>query len=318
MKVVSFWIVLVSMLAQGLEPTCIATGGVDASERAALTRICGETLGQLAGLLREPVGPVELEVNDELHAIDAFVRDGVLVVPWPSRARWQAASDALGLGHGTTRVGEWADGNLRHELAHFIWHTTIYGDSIPVAPDEYGTVLPDWLEEAVAISAEPAESRRQRIDRLLELDLDSIPALTDVLTAHHPNAGKAARSPFTRTVTKISHGWTPGSPDSVMTITRVRYRIEADGRVTLDTTRFQSLPQSSVIDLYFYPLSYAALAYFREIGGDAVISRLVARSKRGARGYDYALGIPGIPSTPAALNAAWRRWLERRLSDLAR
>lgn len=316
MNVSTSLIILAAVIGQGQDATCITTGDAGKSEREELTRICRETVGRVEDLLDSPVARVAIEVKEELYAIGMVVRNGAVALGWPSRARWLAASDELGFGDDTARMGDWADELLRHELAHFISRATIYGNPVPLAPRAYGTALPDWLEEAMAIWAEPAESRRQRIDRLLELDLDSIPELTAIVTARHPNTGESTRSPFTRTVTTIARGRTPYSSDrdSAVITTRIRHRVEADGRVTVDTIRMQNPPQASVIDQYFYALSYAALEYFREVAGERIVSRLIAISRNGVRGYDYVLDLPDTPSKPADLNADWRRWLERRLT----
>lgn len=315
MSVSAGLVILAMSIARGQDANCITTGHTDRGDREALTRICRETVGRLEDLLGSPVPRVSIEVNDELQAMGTLVRNGVLVVGWPSRARWLIASERLGFGGDTAEIRDWAHELLRHELAHFVSRATLYGSSVPLAPGAYGTALPDWLEEAMAIWAEPAESRRQRIDRLLELDLDSIPGLTAVITARHPNAGRSAGSPFTRTITIIARGWTPNSsgPDSAVTTTRIRHRVEADGRVTVDTIRMETAPRASIMERYFYALSYAALEYFHEVGSEGAVSRLIAMSRDGAKGYDYVLNLPGTPSNLAELSADWRRWLDRRL-----
>jgi hypothetical protein len=80
---------------------------------------------------------------------------------------------------------------LPHEIAHLLLAARFFPER-PAAPDGgYGTPFPDWLDEAVAIWAEPKENRRRRLEQARELsptrlDLDSI------LGTPHPASGNAA------------------------------------------------------------------------------------------------------------------------------
>ena len=310
-------IVIAVLIGQPQGATCLTTGHAGRSEREDLTLICRETAARVASLLGAPVNRVAIEVEDDAYALDVSFRDSGYVLRWPSRALWTAAWRGWGLEEDTRQLNEWRDILLRHELAHVMSNATIYDGPIRTPAHSYGTALPDWLDEALAIWGESDAGRNRRIERLKELDLDSIPDLTAILTARHPKEGDSMPSPITRTVTRTVRRWVPGSAveDSIVITTRIRYRIAADAHVTVDTIRMEDFKPASVIDGYFYPLSYAALWYLREVGGEGIISSIIARSRDGVEGHDYVLGLPGVPSRPAALNADWRRWLERILTS---
>jgi hypothetical protein len=80
---------------------------------------------------------------------------------------------------------------LPHEIAHLLLAARFFPES-PAAPDGgYGTPFPDWLDEGVAIWAEPEENRRRRLEQARALP----PARLDlysILSTPHPASGNAA------------------------------------------------------------------------------------------------------------------------------
>lgn len=80
---------------------------------------------------------------------------------------------------------------LPHEIAHLLLAVQFFRD-IPSTPGPgYGTPFPDWLDEAVAIWAEPEESRQRRIEQARELPAEYLD-LRSILTRPHPATGNSA------------------------------------------------------------------------------------------------------------------------------
>lgn len=80
---------------------------------------------------------------------------------------------------------------LPHEVMHALTMARFYSDGGADGHGGYGTPLPDWFEEGIAIWGEPAHSREGRLRQARELP----PARRDIaviLGSTHPVAGNAA------------------------------------------------------------------------------------------------------------------------------
>jgi hypothetical protein len=89
------------------------------------------------------------------------VAAGRALVRWPTGAVLAASVD------GDVAL-QWSD-VLPHEIAHALLVVHVYPDGF-ARHDGYGTPLPDWFEEGVAIWAEPPASRLGRVAQARSLD----------------------------------------------------------------------------------------------------------------------------------------------------
>jgi hypothetical protein len=115
--------------------------------------------------------------------------DGEAAILWPSSQAMTprtADRDAVE----KHLAAQWRE-VLPHEISHLLLAVRFFRDAPATPAGEYGTPLPDWLDEAVAIWAEPTESRQRRVQQLLELPAD-LRGLRAILTAAHPATGKSA------------------------------------------------------------------------------------------------------------------------------
>lgn len=80
---------------------------------------------------------------------------------------------------------------LPHEISHLLLAVRFFRDGRDAAPGEYGTPLPDWIDEGVAIWAEPKESREKRVAQARELPAEYLD-LRRILEGSHPAAGNSA------------------------------------------------------------------------------------------------------------------------------
>jgi hypothetical protein len=76
---------------------------------------------------------------------------------------------------------------LPHEIMHALTMARFYADSDAVEHGGYGTPLPDWFEEGIAIWAEPAESRLGRLEQARALS-EHRRDLATILRSAHPAA----------------------------------------------------------------------------------------------------------------------------------
>lgn len=181
------------------EGGCRALAPDDAAADAAL-RACARARAELARLLTgaAPPGVVAVEPggNADGGAGDAAVRR-------EPDERWALAVDPgdvateRELGDGR-RIS--ADGYLAHEAAHRVASAMIYPADTAFGPDAgYGTPLPDWLDEALALVVEPAADREARLGLLFADGLVyALPLRRFLYMAHPALAGAPPGSPLRR------------------------------------------------------------------------------------------------------------------------
>ncbi len=148
---------------------------------------CDAARERFAGLFGDPVPEVRVVLWDRPR-YRAGVQRGRALLFWPSSHAMAARTP-----HGVAEehvAAQWRE-VLPHELAHVLLAARFFGDGQGAAPSGYGTPLPDWLDEAVAIWAEPPASRRARVERALALP-DEWLDLPTILASPHPATGKAA------------------------------------------------------------------------------------------------------------------------------
>jgi hypothetical protein len=167
---------------------CVIEGdALTAADADRALAACEAARGRFAELLGAAV-PRVLVLVEERAGYRTGILEGHAVVLWPS-----SRAMARQLGDGPVAdahiAKQWRD-VLRHEIAHALTAAHFFpaGDFESTG---YGTPLPDWFEEALAIWAEPAASRESRLAaarRLPDHRLD----LHAILTMRHPAAGSRA------------------------------------------------------------------------------------------------------------------------------
>lgn len=161
------------------------------------------------------------------------------------------ASGAAGDKHGFNNVA-----GLRHELTHLFFTASI----IPSTKHpQYGSDAADWLDEAVAIAAEPPESRNKRRSHFYrQVCAGRLVPLNRFIRTPHPLMNNDA----IRKVIREGKANNPRRP--VM--------------LTADATRLGMKP-NEVMD--FYAEANAVADFLREESGDDSILRTVAEAEAG-------------------------------------
>ncbi len=220
-------------------------------------------------------------------------------------------------------------GTFWHEIGHG-WLNPLMRGGTSISPDyRYGTEAPDWLDEAWAVWAEPAN---QRTRRLAQVPADARPSLRMLAEMLHPVAGErpaaTERSAMvdpvqTSQVTTESpcRGSCDWRPDSL----KAKYRVDSisvhvSGRIDTTVSWTDSLPHGTgprpVEVEFFYPLSYSLLRYIRETGGTAAVRELVRRYRADPAPRAESLErLPGMPPSLAALERGWHEFLTLRIPE---
>jgi hypothetical protein len=234
--------------------------------------------------------------------IAAGYRAGRVLMRFPRLDAWGQLARQLGLQGAASRTfqREQMEQTLPHELAHQMLAARFYPAGLPVDSGHYGTPLPDWFDEAVAIWAEPENLRADRLADAQSL----VPRLrlAEVLMREHPHAGiDSAQLRFT--ATRYTR-----EGDSIT----IRHRSEPRGRTLVDTLREANGATIQTRDLTdFYPVAYSLLAFIVATGGRPAIQELERRLR--ADPYDTAAlnGLPGLPQAGTEIEALWKEWVAR-------
>jgi hypothetical protein len=170
------------------EPRCTVSGPAATSEDVTRALLACETArARYAELFGEsPAAHIVLRNEAEYEIASA---GGTGIVFWPG-------TQALGGGDaGAASRQAWLDVQwtevLPHEVMHALTMAGFYGAGGADGHDGYGTPLPDWFEEGIAIWAEPAASRRGRLQQAQALPAERR-QLFAILAGEHPVAGNAA------------------------------------------------------------------------------------------------------------------------------
>lgn len=254
--------------------------------------------------------PVTILVRDTT-AMDGEVRDGRVVFVQPGMAAMARARSSFAR---ETR-GEWGDAPT-WLLSHEIGHLLLIADTRREAGG-YGTILPDWADEGVAIWSESEDGRKERMRRAAALDDVTLDLLTFVTLRHPSLEGPAYQhvSSFT-SVFRCIRPPCPVSPTGRDTF-RIVSMIDAKG-VTRTDTVFPEDPEFHTVDLTtYYAVAGTILPFLHERGGPPLINELFRRMLAGGTGAELFSELPGLPHDPADVNRAWRAFV-RASADTAR
>jgi hypothetical protein len=217
---------ILSVMAQPVEPVAAAAaapaaGGAalecdvsgSAAEPADVSRAraaCEAARRRFAGLFGEPAPSVLVILHDS-PAYQVALDGQMGLVFWPNSAALGATAAGRGAegprgSHGTDFAAgglvsvaarhsalQW-DEVLPHEIAHALTLARFYGGAIIPAHSGYGTPLPDWFEEGIAIWGEPLESRLARVRQALRLPAHRLDLRT-ILDSAHPAGAHALGMP---------------------------------------------------------------------------------------------------------------------------
>lgn len=167
----------------------------DAARAHSACRIARERFHELMG---DPVPEVRVVVEWR-QGYRTGTAAGRAVVLWPSSAAMtervgtpNGGGDGAPVGPGgmdahldAHAAAQWRE-VLPHEIVHALLATRFYPEG-ELPGGEYGTPLPDWLEEGAAIWAEPLRSRRARLATARTLPRPSRD-LRSILAGEHPAA----------------------------------------------------------------------------------------------------------------------------------
>jgi hypothetical protein len=120
------------------------------------------------------------------------ILDGKAVVLWPGSDALEARVRDGPAGRAWI-ASQWSD-VLPHEIGHALTAALFFPDG-QFRPTGYGTPLPDWFEEGVAVWTEPEASRERRLEAGRSLPPGRLDLRT-ILTMRHPAAGDTAALAF--------------------------------------------------------------------------------------------------------------------------
>lgn len=251
---------------------CHVTGAIDAPDDVALAiAACESARDRFGELFDGPVPMVRIELRESPGYRIGTEEAGAAVL-WPTTA---AMVESAGGGPAAEAQAalQWRE-VLPHETAHALLTARFFTDAV-IPAEEYGTPLPDWLDEGIAIWAEPPESRAERIAQARGLTEEWLD-LEAILAGAHPAMGNAA-------AWRMRDGEAPPSDEALWAF----------------------YPQS--IAVVAFVLEAGGTAAF-----GALVSRLLADP--GDVGLEVLAKLPGMPSDAAGVLAAWNKWLQEEAS----
>ena len=293
----------------GRADACTISGDVSRADRSLAQSACARARQRFGTVLGDP--PPGTITLSETQGFTGYTESGRWTLIWPTSTRLAAGMSRTGERAGESRrfvEEQWRD-VLPHELGHVMLGAWLYSPGRDLA-GEYGTYMPDWIDEAVAISMEPDTVRRERLAQARSFS--PLPALTEVLAFRHPLHGRTNEAFSTRVLSSppCDGPCDRERPTDTRTITE---RIFRDGRVTVDTAYVVGEQRLDTDPLArFYVLSYALWSYIETRGGRDAIATLVARLRRNPRDRMALAALPGLPRTMAEIDADWRAWLSGR------
>ncbi len=285
---------------------CVVTGAAPRTDVSRARAACAQARERFAATLGEaPSGTIALSPT---QGLSTFTEGGRWTLTWPMSSRLTGSMPRSNPSDAETRrfLDEQWQEVLPHELGHIMLGAYLYSPG-RVLTGEYGTYMPDWIDEAVAISMEPNATRADRLAQARAFT--RLPPLGEVLRFSHPYGGSRTEAFSTRIVSSppCEGPCARERPGDTRIITE---RVFRDGRVTVDTTyvagerALESDPLAR-----FYVLSYALWAYVEARGGRRATDTLLERYRRNPRDMNAIAGVPGLPATVAAVEADWHGWL---------
>src|SRR5688500_1811310 len=193
-----FAIVLMALAACSSTPggadACTITGEVSRADRGLALSACSRARQRFGAILGDaPAGTIALSGTE---GFSGYTQAGRWTLVWPTSTRLNAGMRRSSGGAESRRfVGEqWRD-ELPHEIGHVMFGARLYSPGRDRS-GEYGTYVPDGVDEAVAISMEPDTIRRERLAQARSFA--PVPAIAEVLAFRHPLRGRSDEAFSTR------------------------------------------------------------------------------------------------------------------------
>ena len=293
-------------LPAGRPAQCQVVGGAPRGDVALARSACDEARRRFAAVVGvPPAGTITLS---DRGGLSAFTQGDRWALDWPTSSRLASgvATGSDGGAEARRFIDEQWQQVLPHELGHIMFGAWLYSPGRDQLGD-YGTYMPDWVDEAVAISMEPPLIRADRLAQARAFT--TMPPLAEVLAFRHPFHGSRDEAFSTRVVSSPPcGGYCPRErPTDTRVITE---RVFRDGRMTVDTAYYAGERALETDPLArFYVLSYALWAYVEARGGRPAIDALIQRLRRNPRDPGALAGLPGLPRTLAAVESDWITWL---------
>ena len=253
---------LLSGAAAPPEPCRVTGVTTSAGDVSRAMDACVAARARFAELFDGPVPHVRIQLTERTGYRIGADEHGAAVL-WPTSATLAASMDEAQV------EVQWRE-VLPHETAHALLTARFFPDMY-IPQGEYGTPLPDWLDEGVAIWAEPAASRDERIAQARALPA-ARQGLAGILGSRHPAMANAA-------AWRMREGGAPPADDEALWA--------------------------------FYPQSIGVVAFVMDTGGAAAMAALAERvlARPGRQGMQVLAGLPGMPADEQGVLDAWGRWL---------
>lgn len=305
-------------------PTCDVAGEGPAADRALARSACERARASYFELFGLPAPPMRIYLS-ERPAVSGRFEQGWWALRWPTAATLEAVGRKLDYKPtGAEQFGSlqgWLADNreqtLPHEIGHLFLATVTGTTDLPGGSthrseaSEYGTPLPDWFDESVAMWMEPRAYRDARLAQVM-IEGRSPPAIAAVLGSAHPSGGMVV-SGWRRTVSiRTSVGPCTGVCAPVDTRTKlITASVDSLGQASVDTAYLDPKDGSALVsgapDTFYAP-ALAVMTYLHDRGGAAAAGELLSRLRRDPASRAQLAGLPGIPSDSAALQADWDAW----------
>jgi hypothetical protein len=287
--------------------TCVVTG-LRARPADSMVEACEVVRRRFVELTGRPAAQVSLTFEDTI-VLHGSVEGARVVLRLPAPAVLARSASRLGVSEAPFG-GSWDEAltNIaRHEIGHVLLAAALHDTSTAKTGKQYGTWLPDWLDEAVAQWGETEHSRGSRMAQA-RAAVSAVGPLRDFVTRSHP---LIAQDVLLTQVNVESFGPCRGDcgPRYRAGTRTVRRALQRDGTVRTDTTWTppDSVPAARVEELY-YPVSLSIVSFVRERFGSTGAAELFARLQQGAASVD-ALGALMPQGGFDAFEREWRTWL---------
>ena len=308
-------------------PTCEVAGEAGAEDVARARAACEQARARYAELFGVAAPRVLVQLSDKPSYL-IFVRDGRWALRWPNTETLMAVGRQLGYrpspGSSDLSLDEWVSSQweqvLPHEIGHTLLNSALKLENRPNPAGQYGTPLPDWFDEGVAVWMEPDRYRTQRLSQVMR-NGEAAPELDVFLSKRHPYA-VAQLNGWRRTVTERR---TTGRCTGVCSrrderTRRITLAVDTLGRLSADTAYVEASADAATagreLDSFYSP-ALAVLTYIHARGGAPTARRLLDRLRSSSPGAHTITGLPGLPGDASALQADWARWWRSVSADIA-
>jgi hypothetical protein len=285
---------------------CSVEGAADSIQARRAGEACAAARGRFMQLIESPAPHLSISFDDVPKG-DYSASDSSASLEFPRSILSQPEASGVSA-PATQRLFL-----VQHEACHaMLLAEALRRSGSGMHAGTYGTPLPDWFDEGVAISCEPQVDRSARLARA-KAQPDTRFDLARLWSMPHPATKRS--SAIVETQTRII-GWCRGECPGPPTGTMIRTTTFVDGTSVADTIAPPADGSPIVLpETWYYPLSYSLLAYIRTIGGSAAVNALFDRLDGGWPGVHVLESLPGLPPDTASLRRAWLRWVRRVPDD---